>query len=141
MDECTCRGSSFLPLRLFLFRDSTRSVREILHDPETYLNPMEFNPERFLRDDPEQDPREAVFGFGRRLCEYCHFVIPLQMRESVELICHSVFFFVGPGLNIAQTSLWLSCAMALAVFDIGKYVDKFGNVVEPETRYGSGVIR
>ena len=30
--------------------------------------------------------------------------------------------------------------MSLAVFDIGKYVDEFGNVVEPETRYTSGGV-
>jgi hypothetical protein len=31
--------------------------------------------------------------------------------------------------------------MSLAVFDIEKYVDEFGNVVEPEIRYSGGTIR
>ena len=31
--------------------------------------------------------------------------------------------------------------MALAVFDIGKYVDGFGNVVEPKIYYSDGTIR
>jgi len=31
--------------------------------------------------------------------------------------------------------------MSLAVFDIEKYVDGFGNVVEPEIHYSDGVIR
>jgi len=85
----------------------------MLHDPATYANPMEFNPERFLGDHPEQDPRIMAFGFGRRIC---------------------------PGLNLAQTSVWLTCAMSLAVFDIEKYVDAFGNVVEPEIRFLDGII-
>ena len=49
--------------------------------------------------------------------------------------------FAGPGLHIAQSSLWITCAMSLAVFDIEKYVDGSGNVVEPETRYTGGGIR
>ena len=31
--------------------------------------------------------------------------------------------------------------MSLAVFDIEKYVDESGNVVEPEIRYTNGGIR
>lgn len=41
--------------------------RNMTHDPEVYKNPMEFNPERFLGESPEQDPKDMVFGFGRRL--------------------------------------------------------------------------
>lgn len=38
-------------------------------DPSRYHNPLSFNPGRFLPSDgtePEYDPREIVFGFGRR---------------------------------------------------------------------------
>ena len=49
--------------------------------------------------------------------------------------------FVGPGLNVAQTSLWIACAMSLAVFDIEKYVDESGNVVEPKIHYSDGSTR
>lgn len=48
---------------------------------------------------------------------------------------------LGPGLNLAQTSVWLTCAMSLAVFNIEKYVDESGNVVEPEINYSNGTIR
>ena len=44
---------------------------------------MEFNPERFWGENPEPDPRGAVFGFGRRICERCRFIIPsLNERGS-----------------------------------------------------------
>ena len=41
----------------------------MLHDPETYNDPMSFNPERFMAapgKEPEADPRSMAFGFGRR---------------------------------------------------------------------------
>ena len=52
-----------------------------------------------------------------------------------------MWFLVGPGLNIAQTSLWIACAMSLATLKIEKYVDGFGNVVEPKIHYTDGTIR
>ena len=95
---------------------------------------MEFNPERFLGDNPEPDPRGAVFGFGRRICERCRVIVPSLNPPRLFVVC------TGPGLNIAQTSLWLTCAMSLAVLDVGKYVDGSGNVVEPGNRYSDGMI-
>lgn len=41
-------------------------IRYMLRDPDVYSEPLEFKPERFLGDEPERDPRCAVFGFGRR---------------------------------------------------------------------------
>lgn len=44
--------------------------RQMMHDPSIYSDPMEFNPSRFLKEegrDPEPDPRDVFFGFGRRL--------------------------------------------------------------------------
>ena len=105
---------------------------------------MKFNPERFLGVIPEQDPRGSVFGFGRRICEYRNFVTPSNERNGGTYLPFRrflFFFFVGPGLNVAQTSIWIACAMSLAVFDIEKYVDESGNVVEPEIRYTNGGIR
>ena len=55
---------------LFLFSRRFNLInRLILHDPDSYANPLEFNPERFLGDHPEPDPRGAAFGYGRRICE------------------------------------------------------------------------
>ena len=101
---------------------------------------MEFNPERFLGEDPEPDPRGAVFGFGRRICECCRFIIP-SLNERTTNPPRLFVVCTGPGLNIAQTSLWLTCAMSLAVLDVEKYVDGSGSVVEPGSRYRDGIIR
>lgn len=30
---------------------------------------MKFNPDRFLGDNPEPEPRASAFGYGRRICE------------------------------------------------------------------------
>jgi cytochrome P450 len=47
------------------------TIRSILHDPDLYSEPFAFNPERFLSQDGSldpnvKDPRDIVFGFGRR---------------------------------------------------------------------------
>ena len=47
----------------------------------------------------------------------------------------------GPGMYLAQLSIWLACAKTLAVLNIEKFVDGFGNVVEPHGRYSGGTIR
>ncbi|KAG2152859.1 cytochrome P450 [Suillus clintonianus] len=75
------------------------NIWSMLNDPETYANPSEFNPERFLANNgkkPEPEPRTICFGFGRRIC---------------------------PGLLLAEASVWLSAVRSLAVFDISKVVE------------------
>ena len=45
-------------------------IRSILHDPKSFSNPMEFQPERYLKDgklNPHvMDPAVVAFGYGRR---------------------------------------------------------------------------
>ncbi|KAG2360788.1 cytochrome P450 [Suillus spraguei] len=79
----------------------------MLNDPRTYVNPSQFDPERFLAKDgkePETEPRTICFGFGRRIC---------------------------PGLHLADASTWISTAMSLAVFDISKVIEN-GVEIIPE---------
>lgn len=73
---------------------------------------MEFKPERFLGDKPESDPN-VVFGFGRRVC---------------------------PGKELADTSLFITFASVLSVFNISKAKDSEGKVVEVIPEYTSGII-
>jgi cytochrome P450 len=72
-------------------RVDTDQSRAFTHDPEVYKDPMEFRPERFLGEEPEEDPTSYVFGFGRRVC---------------------------PGRFLADNTLYLSIAQSLAVFRI-----------------------
>ncbi|KAI0332487.1 cytochrome P450 [Cubamyces sp. BRFM 1775] len=91
------------------------NVWRMLHDPETYNDPMSFNPERFMAapgKEPEADPRSMAFGFGRRIC---------------------------PGLQLADASVFMAIAMSLAVFKISKVVEN-GQVLEPSTDYTSGTV-
>ncbi|XP_006457725.1 hypothetical protein AGABI2DRAFT_198695 [Agaricus bisporus var. bisporus H97] len=88
------------------------NIWKMLHDPNVYSNPMTFNPGRFLGPKPEPDPREATYGFGRRIC---------------------------PGRVLADSSLFISCAMALATFNITKY-NLNGETMEPIVDQISGTI-
>jgi len=65
----------------------------------------------------------------------------LQTTEPTDPLCLFVICWTGPGLELAQLSIWVACAMSLAVFDIEKCVDEFGNVVEPKIRYTGGMVR
>jgi cytochrome P450 len=69
----------------------SQSQRAMLHDPDSYPSPYVFSPDRFLKANPDPDPRKYIFGFGRRVC---------------------------PGLHVANNSAWIMCAGILAVFDI-----------------------
>ncbi|KDQ62054.1 hypothetical protein JAAARDRAFT_448042 [Jaapia argillacea MUCL 33604] len=92
------------------------NIWNILHDEDTYQNPMAFDPERFLSAPgklPEQDPRAFSFGFGRRSC---------------------------PGLNLAEASIFMSCAMVLSVFNITKAVNGDGSVVTPSAEFQDGTV-
>ncbi|KAG1850378.1 cytochrome P450 [Suillus subalutaceus] len=89
----------------------------MLHDPEIYVNPWQFNPERFLANDgkkPETEPRTICFGFGRRC-------------------------FSFTGIHLVEASVWLSIAMSLAVFDISKTVEN-GIEIIPDVDQSSGTI-
>ena len=64
-----------------------------MHDPKVYPEPDRFLPDRFIQDgklDPSvRDPRDFVFGFGRRsvAMHTLYFAIPgdlqLALAESV----------------------------------------------------------
>ena len=90
-----------------------------MRDPERYVDPEVFKPERFIpgapghKSAPERDPGFA-FGFGRRIC---------------------------PGKELADMSLFLSIAMSLAAFNIEKDVDATGQSIEPVHEYTAGVVK
>ncbi|GAW20575.1 hypothetical protein ANO14919_100830 [Xylariales sp. No.14919] len=83
------------------------------HDPAVYPNPSGFDPSRFLGPNPNPDPAQFVFGYGRRIC---------------------------PGRYLALSSTWLTIARALAVFDIGKGVDESGDEIEQAIKFIPGLV-
>lgn len=59
------------------------TARKMLHDPETYSRPFEFNPDRFLPGDgrePEQDPRGEQFGLHKTPC---YFILTMSWTDLV----------------------------------------------------------
>ncbi|KAF9009234.1 cytochrome P450 [Hymenopellis radicata] len=77
-------------------------------------DPDVFRPERFMEESVAFDPREVVFGFGRRKC---------------------------PGKYFADHGFWMAMVMILAKFTICKKRDASGHVHEPEARFETGFVR
>lgn len=82
-------------------------------DPTVYHDPESFKPERYLEPYNEPSATNVTFGFGRRIC---------------------------PGRVLVDTSLYLTFAQALAVFDIRKPLDDIGKEIEPVHKLQGGVI-
>jgi len=85
-------------------------------DERVYPDAEAFRPERFQNLDREtaeyMDPRNYVFGFGRRIC---------------------------PGLLIADSSIWLAMANVIATFDIAECRDASGKITTPVAAWESGL--
>ncbi|TDL20244.1 cytochrome P450 [Rickenella mellea] len=93
-------------------------VWEMLHDPSVYTDPSSFSPERFLpKEDgrnPEPDPSQVAFGFGRRIC---------------------------PGRHMGSAALWIAITSFLASFDISPAINP-DTGLEEEVKVGftSGLV-
>jgi cytochrome P450 len=76
-----------------------------LHDPETYPDPEEFKPERFLNEDGSvrDDPALSLaFGVGKRIC---------------------------PGRHLVDSTVFIVTASVLSAFNVTKAKDKNGNEI------------
>ncbi|KAK0199369.1 cytochrome P450 [Desarmillaria ectypa] len=71
------------------------NIWAILRDQKLYPRPDMFDPERFMSEghNPAKDPRNYIFGFGRRRC---------------------------PGADLVESSIWLLLASMIASLDIKK---------------------
>lgn len=95
------------------------NIWAMCRNEQLYPEPDTFKPERFLEKvDAEtkrkRDPRNFVFGFGRRQC---------------------------PGNTLVDSSLWLLISSMIATLNISKPVDDAGNVVEPVVVFENPVFR
>ncbi|KAI0057368.1 cytochrome P450 [Artomyces pyxidatus] len=89
------------------------NVWKFLHDPDEYINPSEFNPDRFMGPNPAQDPKTYCFGFGRRVC---------------------------PGTHLADVSVWINVAKAIAAFQVSPSIGPDGKPILPTPEIAGGVI-
>lgn len=106
-------------------------VRAMLNDPETYPNPSEFRPERFLKngqiDESVLSPGNMAFGFGRRWS--------LAFYSSRQFTKARYHLRMCPGRHIALSTVKLTMASVLLTFNISKKVDENGKLVEPRQEY------
>ncbi|CAA7266299.1 unnamed protein product [Cyclocybe aegerita] len=89
-------------------------------------------PERFLGPNPEPDPYDVCFGFGSLSLIYSG---PGSTRYG-----YSIPGDAQVRLVLADTSVFLSCAMSLAVFDITKAAEN-GEGIAPIHKQMTGSIR
>ncbi|KAG5643123.1 hypothetical protein DXG03_001549 [Asterophora parasitica] len=87
------------------------NIFAILHD---CLEPEEFRPERYAQKTDLPDPREVVFGFGRRIC---------------------------PGRHFAESSVWCIMANVVATLDISRTPEDQERDTFPEFKFTSGFVR
>jgi cytochrome P450 len=103
----------------------------MMHDPEVFIDPMVFQPERYLKDgklNPDvRDPDSAVFGFGR-------FNIFSNIRAN------GIFPSICPGRHLSDNSLYLIVSRLLAVYDIKPAVDDHGNILEVKPEFSNGLL-
>ncbi|KAJ7031601.1 cytochrome P450 [Mycena alexandri] len=89
------------------------NIWAITHDSEVYANPFAFDPTRHLGENPEADPFNFVFGYGRRVC---------------------------PGATLAEDSLFLAISNILAAFNISRALDANGKEVEPCVEWRTSIV-
>ncbi|KAF7377468.1 Cytochrome P450 [Mycena sanguinolenta] len=86
------------------------------NDPNIYPEPKVFSPDRFLVSPSgrtaQKDPRDFLFGYGRRVC---------------------------PGIHFADASIWLVCISLLATCTV-RPVDVNGVTAPPLAQFTDGAI-
>ncbi|KAF8346573.1 cytochrome P450 [Amanita rubescens] len=87
------------------------NIHAILHDcPQ----PNEFNPDRYLIDNDLPNPKDVVFGFGRRIC---------------------------PGRHFADSGMWIVISHIVALFRIAPVVNDDGKIIVPPVSFATGFVR
>ncbi|QRW13236.1 cytochrome P450 family protein [Ceratobasidium sp. AG-Ba] len=91
LEHCT---SEDIEIRGYTIKKGTTieaNIWALMHESSSYPDPHTFNPDRFLKQKPDPDPRRFFFGFGRRVC---------------------------PGQHVANNGAFTMCAAFMSVFNI-----------------------
>jgi len=88
------------------------NIWALSRNAEVYESPDLFRPERYEEHPNLPDPRDFVFGFGRRSC---------------------------PGQAFAEATLWITMATLLSTLNMQGSLDDEGNEVIPEERYAGTI--
>lgn len=91
------------------------NIWAMTRDEQMYPDAHKFNPERYLNQNrPETDPKDFVFGFGRRVC---------------------------PGKAFADANVWMAAACIIAAFQAPVSLNERGEKVMPPAQFTSGFVR
>lgn len=103
-----------------------------------YPQPEEFRPERFMDSSVEvEDPRDAVFGFGRRWGTYTY---PTS-TYSCSLFSLTRWCSVCPGRHFAEAGIWVATATITATLRLSKALDEHCKPITPNADFTSGFTR
>ncbi|KAF7346388.1 O-methylsterigmatocystin oxidoreductase [Mycena sanguinolenta] len=91
------------------------NIWAMTHDESIYLEPEQFNPDRFFTADGKLNDDDTIlaFGFGRRICV---------------------------GSHTADASVWGTIVSVLSTFNIAKAKDASGKEIDIDPQYSDGVI-
>lgn len=108
--------------------------RAMLHNKDVFVDPFTFNPERFLTGENLKEINahySTAWGYGRRCV--------IATCPVLYSIIHGVLpvFRICPGRHMAASTVWITLAQILAVYDIQKSTDKDGRVIEPKMELSS----
>ncbi|KAJ1300548.1 hypothetical protein OPQ81_002202 [Rhizoctonia solani] len=90
------------------------NIWKMLRDPDVYQRPDTFEPSRYLGKNPEPNPEDVAFGFGKRRC---------------------------PGINVARSSLWLTVALTLTAYNVTPFIGEDGKPILPSLEYTNATVR
>ena len=108
----------------------------MLHDPETYENPLEFMPERYESTEKrsgEMDPHPITFGFGRRYDSAFFPYFSALLTRPYNRQC--------PGNVLAENTLWIATVCLFYAFKVTPAKDEKGVEFPIVVEYDEHAVR